>query len=177
MSDGLTARSGLQAAVCIVVFAVVGALAGVLWSRLWSPAHGVVQQHRWFPDPWDAGQQHDFAGTGWYVTIALLAGIVLGVAAVLVMSAPELVVLAAVAVGSVVAALVMWRVGLIGNHPDPTQLAKHAADGTRLPSRLHLALPVPLTVFPLGALGALATAYLTTSKHSAEPGLEPAAQG
>lgn len=165
----------------MVAFAVAGGLLGLLWRHLWSPAHGVVQQHQWFPQPFDSGEQHDFAGNAWYVVIALVAGIVLALAAVIAMRSPEFVTLAAVTLGSVAAGLLMWRVGLIGNPGDPAALAKHAADGTRLSSRLHLANAVPLTAFPLGALGMLAAAYLTTSRRPPEPvaeeGFEPASHG
>ena len=174
-------RVAVRAAVCVAVFALAGALGGVLWRHLWSPVTGVVQQHQWFPTPYDAGEQHDFNGDAWYFIVALASGIVLAAVAVLVMRGAELVTLLAVAVGSVVAGLLMWRVGLVGNPADPVQLAKHAADGTKLPSRLYLANAVPLTAYPLGALGTLMSVFLTTG-HPAqravgEAGLEPATDG
>lgn len=180
MSDQLR-RSLLQGAVCVAVFAVAGALGGVLWRHLWSPVTGVVQQHRWFPTPFDAGEQHDFNGDAWYFIVALVSGLVLGLVAALVMRGSELVTLLAVALGSVLAGLLMWRVGMLGNPGDPMQLAKHAADGTKLPSRLHLANAVPLTAYPLGALGAVMALFLTTGRAPEEaveePGLEPAVEG
>lgn len=184
MSDELTAPSVVEpahrasepvvrAAICVAVFAVVGALGGVLWRHLWSPVTGVVQQRLWFPTPFDAGEQHDFNGDAWYFIIALLSGIVLGAVAVLVMRGSEVLTLVAVAVGSAVAGLVMWRIGMLGNPADPVRLAQHAADGTRLPSRLYLANAVPLTAYPLGALGVLMSLFLTTGHASQEPVEDP----
>ena len=176
-----TRRPVARAAICVLVFVVAGVLGGLLWRHLWSPVTGVVQQHQWFPTPFDAGEQHDFNGDAWYFIVALVSGIVLGAIAVLVMRGSELVTLLAVAVGSVAAGLVMWRVGMLGNPADPVQLAKHAADGTKLPSRLYLANAVPLTAYPLGALGVLMSLFLTTG-HAApqtveEPGRESAVEG
>ncbi len=180
MSDQLR-RAAAQATLCVVVFAAVGALGGVLWRHLWTPAHGVVQQHLWFPNPFDAGEQHDFNGDALYFLVALGSGVVLGVVALVLMRGSELVTLLAVAIGSVVAGLVMWRVGLLGNPADPMQLAKHAADGTKLPSRLHLANAVPLIGYPLGALGTLAAVFLTTTGSGGgaveEARLEPTTEG
>lgn len=189
MSDQLIVEARAQRAwrplisgvVCVALFAAAGALGGVLWRHLWSPVTGVVQQHRWFPTPFDAGEQHDFNGDAWYFIVALVSGLVLGMVAALVIRGSELVTLLAVALGSVVAGLLMWRVGLLGNPADPVQLAKHAADGTKLPSRLHLANLVPLTAYPLGALGALMSLFLTTGHATdeavEEPGSESATEG
>jgi hypothetical protein len=175
-------RAVVRAAICVAVFVLAGALAGVLWRHLWSPVTGVVQQHQWFAMPFDAGEQHDFNGEAWYFIVALASGIALALVAVVVMRGAELLTLLAVAVGSVAAGVVMWRVGMIGNAPDPMQLAKHAADGTKLSSRLHLANAVALTAFPLGALGMLMCAFLMTGLSGEEPaapvdepGFEPAA--
>lgn len=180
MSDQLR-RSLVASALCVAVFAAAGALGGLLWRHLWSPVTGVVQQHQWYPNPFDAGEQHDFNGDAWYFIVALVSGIVLAAVAVLVMRAPALATLFAVAVGSVAAGLLMWRIGMIGNPADPVELAKHAADGTKLPSRLYLANAVPLTAYPLGALGTVMALFLTTSPAAKdpveEPGLEPATEG
>lgn len=172
MSDQLR-RSLLRALVCVAVFVGVGALGGVLWRHLWSPAAGVVHQHVWFPMPFDAGEQHDFDGDAWYFVVALVSGMVLGAIAAVVARGSELLTLLAVALGSVAAAVVMWRVGMLGNPADPVQLARHAADGTRLSSRLHLANAVPLIAYPLGALGALAAVFLTTARPPEAPVEKP----
>lgn len=180
MSDQLR-RTLDRTGLCLAVFAVVGALGGLVWRHLWSPVTGVVQQHQWFPNPFDAGEQHDFNGDAWYFIVAFLSGIVLAAVAALVLRGSELSTLFAVAVGSVAAGVLMWRVGMIGNPTDPMQLAKHAADGTKLQSRLYLANAVPLTAYPLGALGTLMSVFLTTGRAAQdpveEPGLAPATEG
>lgn len=171
-----TRSSTVRVTVCVLVFALAGMLDGVLWRHLWSPATGVVHQHLWFPNPFDAGEQHDFRGDGTYFVVALVSGMVLAGVAAAMARGSELLTLIAVALGSVAAGLLMWRVGMLGNPADPVQLAKHAADGTRLPSRLYLANAVPLTAFPLGALGVLMAVFLTTGSAAEEPVEEPGSQ-
>lgn len=161
-----------RAGAVVACFAVVGALSGWLWEWLWPTPSGVVVEGTWYPDPWDAGQRADFAGTGLYVTIALVAGLLLGAAVVAVSRLPELWTLATVVVGSVVAGLLMYAVGTALSPPDPQPLAAGLPDGSELPGALRLA-PPGFGAFPLGSLIAVAVLYLTVSArpdelHSAE---------
>ena len=68
--------AALQGLAVVAVFAGAGALCGLLWFRLWDVPHGVVSGHQWFTS--ETGLRADFSGTGWYVVIAVLAGLVLG---------------------------------------------------------------------------------------------------
>lgn len=170
-----------QAAIILVAFAVVGVVCGFLWEAAWSPARGEVVKHVWYPYSWDLAQPADFAGTGWYTVIGLVAGVVVGGLAAWRLDRAELVTLAAVVVGGLLAAYLMRVVGLHRSPDDPQRIAKTAADGTKLPSQLRLASWWLLLVVPGGALAALSVVFLTLSKRapktSPKPGVEAAAEG
>jgi hypothetical protein len=169
----------LQSAVILALFAGAGWLGGKLWWELWSPApKGIVFQQQWIPQPYAAGQGADFAGTGWYVVVALVGGLVLGLVAGLLLDRNEIVTLVAVAVGSLLAAWLMLRVGVSFSAPDPEVLAKTAKEGSELPGRLDLAgkltlldydfhdqVRSPMLAFPIGAMAGLAIALFGISKH------------
>jgi len=155
----------LQAVVIMVAFAVVGVLCGLLWSAVWQPAQGEVSHHVWYPFSWDRAQPAFFAGTGWYVLIATAAGLVLGALAAWLLDRRELVTLAAVVVGGLVAAYLMRVVGLHRSPGSPQHLAKTAADGTKLPSQLTLASWWLVLVFPGGALASLSALFLAVPKR------------
>jgi hypothetical protein len=150
----------LQGAVVVAVFAVVSALCGLLWYRLWDVPHGVVSGHEWFTS--ETGLRADFAGTGLYVAIAALAGVVLGALAAWLCDRSELVTLAAVLLGSVLAAYVMLRVGYHLSPPDPDHLALTAKDGTKLDGAMRVNSWPPRGAFPFGALVGLALVYGST---------------
>ena len=159
MSDRLI-RPLAWAVGIVAVFAVVSVGCGLLWrSRLDIPS-GVVAQGRWFPDPWDGGERASFDATGWYVVIAIAAGVVLGLLAAWLSRAPELVTLAAVVVGSLVAAWLMRTVGLHGAPPDPQVAAAHAADGTRMSGTIARPGTAALVAWPLATVVALALFFL-----------------
>ncbi|MFI2707368.1 hypothetical protein ACH5WX_07470, partial [Nocardioides sp. CER28] len=137
MSDRLTAirvsrGSLLWAGAIVVAFLLAGVVGGLVWHSLVDIPRGVVVGHRWYPDPWDTGEQASFAATGWYVVAAAVAGVVIGLLAAWFSRAPEVVTLAAVVIGSLLAAWLMLVVGLHGAPADPQTAAAHAADGTRL---------------------------------------------
>ena len=140
--------------------AVVGALGGWLWYRLWDVPHGVVSGHQWYTS--EAGLRDDFAGTGLYVAISVLAGLLLGGLAAWFLDRSELVTLVAVIGGSVLAAYVMLRVGYHLSPADPHELARSAADGTRLDGALRVDSWPPKGAFTFGAVLGLAVVYAST---------------
>lgn len=165
-----------QAVGVLVLFAVAGVGAGWLWQHLWDPPHGVVADHTWYTT--ESGLRADFAGTGLYVVIALGAGLVVGGVAAFVFDRSELVTLAAVTVGSVLAAWVMWKVGVHASAADPHVLAKTAPNGTKLAGNLHVSgsgrlsvhwheirVPAAYLAFPVGALSSLAVVFLGLTKR------------
>lgn len=140
----------LQGVAVLVVLAGSGALAGLLWFRLWEPPAGVVRSGAWLTD--ETGLRGDFSGTGLYVVVAGLTGLLLGVLVALLLARSELATLGFVLVGGVLAGWVMYRVGVLDSPADPRVLAADAADGTVLPGRLRLAGWTPFVAFPTGAL-------------------------
>jgi hypothetical protein len=152
----------------VVVIAAAGVVGGLVWHSLLDVPHGVVVGHQWFPDPWETGERDAFDATGWYVVIAVVAGLVLGLASAVLSRAPELWTLAAVLVGSLLAAWLMRAVGLHGAPPDPQVAAKHAADGTRLSGTLGRPGAAAFVTWPLAAVVPVGVLFLIL------PGRRPA---
>src|SRR6478735_10254438 len=128
-------RRAAEAVLVVVAFGLAGLVAGFVWERLWTPPMGVVVDHKWGPADAIALQQQ-FSGTGWYVVVGTVTGLVLGVVVTLLVDRLPLLTLLAVCVGSALAAWVMLRFGVALGPDDPHQLAETAADGTRLPAQL-----------------------------------------
>ncbi len=167
MSDQLTRRGVLpvvrQAVLALVVLAVSGVLAGVVWEKLWDAPSGTVVKHQWLQD--EVGLRGAFSGTGLYVLVAVVAGLVVGCAVALLLDRSELVTLACVAAGSVLAGWLMLRVGVSLGPDDPRLLAEAAKDGTVLPGRLTVTGWSPLVAFPSGALVGLVVVFFGLAKH------------
>ncbi|MDF1603087.1 hypothetical protein [Nocardioides sp. YIM 152315] len=160
----MTRRLGVQLALVVVVLALAGALAGVVWEWAWSPTIGVVVDHQWTAG--DAlGLQHQFSGTGWYVVVAVVAGLVAGIAVTLLADRVPLLTLAAVVIGSALAAWVMLVVGSALGPPDPDTAARTADDGTRLPDHLAVSGRSPFIAFPVGALLGLVLVFIGLSSR------------
>jgi uncharacterized membrane protein YeaQ/YmgE (transglycosylase-associated protein family) len=167
----------VQGAIVVALFAGTGLLAGWVWWKLWSPApEGAVFDKQWYPRETE-GLLAEFAGTGWYVVVALVAGLVLGLVAGLLLDRDEIVTLVAVIIGSALAAWLMMRVGFHFGPPDPQAIAETAKNGTELPGRLDLSGAVnlpqhrfddevrsPMLAFPIGGLAGLAIALFGLSK-------------
>lgn len=161
----------VRAAIVLATFAVVGAIAGVVWEWVWTPPLGIVYRGEWILEP--SGPDYDFSGTGWYVVIALAAGLLTAVVLGWVLVAGELTTLAAAAVGSVLAGWVMFTVGHTLGPPDPRPLAAAMDDLERLPSDLRVAGSDPdqssyslagsaFLAFPLGTTVGLSVVWFTT---------------
>jgi hypothetical protein len=162
----------VEAAVVLLVFAAAGVAAAWLWHRLANPAEGTVLDGRWVESGRVQGDflvldfddlRGSFGIVGWYSVIGMLGGLLLGTLAAFACRRSELVTLAAVAVGSVVAAVLCLTIGGALGPPDPAQLAKTAENLTVLPGRLGFDDRGPLVVWPLGALLGLALTYLLTT--------------
>ncbi len=147
-----------QAVVVVGLLSLAGVVAGLVWEWIWTPPSGVVVDQRWFLD--EQGLPHDFSGTGSYVAVAAVAGLLVGAAVALLFARSELVTLAAVLVGAALAGWVMYRVGVLAGPPDPRGLASSLEDGTPLPARLRVAGQSPFVAFPSGALVGLLVVYL-----------------
>lgn len=154
-----------QAAVILVAFAVAGVICGFIWEAAWKPETGEVVKHVWYPFSWDRAMPTDFAGTGWYVVVSVVAGLILGALLSWLQDRAELVTLAAVVVGGLLAAYLMRVVGLHRGPGDPQKIAKTAADGTKLPTELRVASWWLLAVLPGAALTSLSVVFLTVTKR------------
>jgi hypothetical protein len=162
----------VRAGIVLATFAVVGAIAGVVWEWVWTPPVGIVFQGEWILEP--SGPDYDFSGTGWYVVIALGAGLLTAAVLGWVLVAGELTTLAAAAVGSVLAGWLMFTVGHTLGPPDPRPLAAAMDDLERLPSDLRVAGSDPeqaayslagsaFLAFPLGTVLGLSLVWFTTN--------------
>ncbi|KQW53317.1 hypothetical protein ASC77_03240 [Nocardioides sp. Root1257] len=151
MTTSIDRRLVAQLGLVVAGFAVVGVLAGVVWQWLWTPTMGVAYSHTWTAA--DAiGLQQEFSGTGWYVAVGVVAGLVAGVATALLAVRVPLLTLAAVVVGSVLAAWLMLVVGTALGPADQDAVAATAADGTKIPMALAVTGRSPWIALPSGAL-------------------------
>lgn len=158
----------VQGALVVAVLAVTGALAGVVWQWLWTPPSGIVFDHQWVPLNAIELQQ-EFSATGWYVVVALVAGLLAGIGVALVLDAAPLVTLAAVVVGSAAGAGLMSLVGSALGPADPDGLAKTAKDGAHLPAALSVTGLSPYIALPVGALIGLLVVFIGVSDRRRRP--------
>jgi hypothetical protein len=162
-------RSALpHLAVVLLLFAGGGAVAGLVWEWVWTPPVGTVSDGRWLLDG-DA-LRDDVSGTALYVLVAAAAGLLLGVLAGLLSQPAELVTLAGVVLGSVLAAWLMLEVGQAMGPADPRALAQAAGQGARLPGRLAVEGESPFVAFPTGALVGLLVVLVGVARHPSKHG-------
>jgi hypothetical protein len=166
----------VQLILVLLGLAVAGALCGILWEWLWTPAKGVVVKHAWYPISWDRAQPAQFSGTGWYVLISLVVGLLLGALAAWRVDRWPLATLVTVVVGGLVGEVLMRVVGYRLRPGNPNVLAKTAADGTALPSTLHLASWWLVLAMPGAALAGLTIVFLLAGGRAVEKSVlsEPA---
>lgn len=164
--------AGVQALAFVAAFAASGALAGVIWERLWTAPAGVAFEGKWFLEP--VGPDYAFSGTGWYVVVAVVAGAVTAFVLAWVWPRHELASFLAIAIGSMLAAWVMFEVGHALGPQDPQVLAAGKADLTAIPGDLRLAGvegqprlfrfdSSAMVAFPVGAMIASIYVYLVAS--------------
>ena len=164
MPDRVTARL-TRPLLLLLLFAAAGIAGGYAWRHLWTPPTGVAREGQWIPTPVEEGLQGAFSAVGWYVVVALTVGLLLGALTAFVLDRDEIVgVLVAVA-GSALAAYLILTVGERLSPPDPDEVAAEATDGTEIPGDLELDGRTPLLSAPIGALTALSTVYLLTTRR------------
>jgi hypothetical protein len=158
-----TSRSALLRPLVVVVlvllaYAVVGVVAGFVWERVWTPPTEIVQQHK--PYYQDYGSlRRVFTGTGLYVLVAAAASAALGLVVGLFSRRREVLTLVAVVVGSTLAALLMWKVGVRLGPASPTVAAAKAADNTRLQGNLSVSGHSPFVIWPMVSVLVLALVF------------------
>ncbi len=146
-------RRVLAPLVAVATLVAAGAIGGLLWEWLWTAPSGTAVQGSWFLD--DKGLPDDFAATGLYVLLSVGLSVPVGLVFGVLAGRREVVVLAALLAGSLLAAWVMLRVGHLLGPPDPAALAKDAADYTKIPGDLHVTGRSAYLGWPAGALSGL----------------------
>lgn len=142
----------------LIAYALVGLVAGLVWEAVWTPPDQVVQQHQVFPSDYQA-LRRIFTGTGLYALVAFAGSVLTALVVSLLTRRRELVVLAAVTLGSGLAAVVMREVGISRGPVDPTTLAASAAEGDHLPGALDVSGFSPYLVWPMASLLVLAVVF------------------
>lgn len=160
----------------LVAYALLGVVAGFVWERVWTPPAQVVQQHQVYYADYGS-LRRVFTGTGLYVLVGAAASALLALVVGLLTRRRELLTLVTVLVGSSVAAIVMWKVGVRLGPADPAHAAAHAADGTKLPGQLAVSGHSPYLIWPMVSLFVLALVFFAwpgSRSDSSEPGtIEP----
>lgn len=156
MPDRVSAR---QLALAVLVLVATGVAAGFVWEWLWSAPVGAVVDGAWVAQD-EQNLRASFSGTGWYVVIAAVAGLVGGAVVALFLDRSPLVTLAGLTVGSALGGLVMYAVGVWLGPPDPVETARSAAEGATLPAALGVSGGTPFLAMPAGALVALTVVFL-----------------
>ncbi len=86
----------------------------------------------------------------------------------------ELFTLLAVVLGSAIAALLMWKVGVRLGPADPKAAAATAADGTMLSGNLVVSGRTPFLIWPMTSLFVLALVFFAwPGAHGTDPGPPP----
>lgn len=155
---GLRDHGILPAVAVVVAYALVGLVAGFVWERIWTPPTQIVQQHQVFYADY-ASLRRVFTGTGLYVLVGGAASAAVALVVALLTRRRELLTLGMVVVGSSIAAVVMWKVGVSLGPADPAAVAGHAADGTHVHGNLVVNGHSPFLVWPMVSLFVVALVF------------------
>lgn len=142
----------------LLAYAVLGAAAGVVWEWVWTPPGQVIVQHQVLYDSYSS-LRRVFSGTGLYVLVAAVASALLTLLVTVLVRGRELLVLAVVVVGSVLAAALMWRVGTLLGPADPAGVAAHTTGRATVSGNLTVAGRSPYLIWPMVSLFVVALVY------------------
>jgi hypothetical protein len=151
-----------QTLIIVVTFMVVALVCAWIWHAWWAPGPtAVVVDKKPYYEP-----DEEFRGTGLYMVVALVGGLVLGLLFSFLFEQDEVATLAAVVVGGVVAGLLMaW----VGHHLGPenaADVARHTADFEKIDGDLHAGPLAAYVAFPGGAvLGSVAVLVTFTRRR------------
>ncbi|GAB2879155.1 hypothetical protein [Nocardioides pacificus] len=164
---GRAGVSALAVGGIVALYALVAAAAGWLWERWWTPPEGLVFEGTWGLRGVELPREFD--GTGRYVLLAVVAGLVIGMVLALALAHHELAVLVGVLVGSCLAAYLMATVGQALGPDNPATLAREAPDLTMLPGELRLTGKSPWLAFPLGSLTGVLVVWTAFARPHRSP--------
>jgi hypothetical protein len=139
-----------DALIVLASFVVLGVLCGVLWSVVVTPAEFTKLANGGAMGEEDLGKK--FGADGWYVVIAVLAGLLAGLVLSWWRSRDPVVNAGLLVVGSVVAAALMAVVGHLLGPGDPEAALRAAKLGAKVPERLDVDTLVAYLAWPVGAL-------------------------
>ncbi len=165
MPDGVRpplVRALVQLGLVVLVLVAVGALAGAVWEWVWTAPVGVVVDHKWVAAD-ESNLRGQFSGTGWFVIVGAVAGLVAGALVALFLDQVPIATLVGVVVGSLLGVAVMYRVGVTLGPSDPVRAASSAREGAHLPAQLAVSGGSAWIAFPAGALVALSLVFLGLS--------------
>lgn len=150
-----------QVIVILATFVVAGVVCGFVWYWLWTPApQGTVFQHQVFFEP-DA----EFRGTGLYMLVAGVGGLVLGLLFGWLFESDEVATLAAVAAGGLFAGLVMALVGHLLGPESAAEVARKTEDFERIDGDLHAGPLAAFVAFPGAAVLGNAVVLITFTRR------------
>lgn len=155
----------VRAVAALVLFAGAGVGGGFAWRHLWTPPAGKAFDGSWIPTPVEEGLQNDFSGVGWYVVVAVVIGLVLGLVTAVLLGRAEVVGVLVAVVGSALAAYLVLTTGERLSPPDPDKVATSAEDGAKIPGDLEFDGWTPLLSLPIGSLTGVSLVYLLTNRR------------
>ena len=152
-----------QTLIILVTFVVVALVCAWIWHAWWAPAPtAVVVNHKPYYEP-----DEEFRGTGLYMLIAGVAGLLLGLLFTFLFENDEVATLATVVAGGVVAGLLMAWVGHLLGPENAAEVARHTADFEKIDGDLHAGPLAAYVAFPGGAvLGSVAVLVTFTRRRS-----------
>jgi hypothetical protein len=142
--------SPLQIGVVLLACVVAGAVVGVVWEMLTPlPQFQVVGDRIRLPE---AEDESAVAADGWFAVCAAVAGVVAAVAAFVRVREARLTVLAGLTLGSLLAAVIAWRVGVAVGPGSVRAEAAGLSDGETFSGPLELSALGVLFIWPLAAV-------------------------
>lgn len=142
-----------RALMWLVGWALVGIVGGLIWHSVAKPAHFELLFGNWLMGQFEMSRR--FFVDGWFLVIGLSAGCLIGLfQARRGSSRRQTLNLVVALVGSLVASVVAWRVGLAlaPSAQALAALAKDAAEGAKVPDVFELGWVGVLTAWPMGCL-------------------------
>ena len=160
------ARSGRatllrQALIVLGTFLVVALLCAWIWHAWWTPAPtGVVVDKKVYYEP-----DQEFRGTGIYMVLAALAGVVLGIVFAFLFDHDEVTTLVVVVVSAMLAGLLMAWFGHVLGPENATEVARRTPDFEKIHGDLRVGPPAAYVAFPGGAVLGVVAVLVTFTRR------------